>query len=220
MTETSRRPGENSERDQSDTRDRGRLHAVADQTAEVARQVGDKSAETVKRVAETAADATQRAAQVARETATQAADQSREAAMWALGGIPGVQGPLAQAGFEQSRRVVETTARVTDVYRQAAERASGDLRALFDSWTSLGRGLQQWQQAYVDAVRQPVESMARKGQDLVQTNSPVQFAEVQRDLYVDLVNHTFKASTTLLQLAGQITQEAVRPLQERPQSRA
>jgi len=45
----------------------------------------------------------------------------------------------------------------------------------------------------------------------------VQFAEVQRDLYVDLVSTTLTASTTLLQLTGQIAQDAVRPLQERRQ---
>jgi hypothetical protein len=246
MPETSRIPGENSERDQSD---RGRLHAVADQTAEVARQVGDKGADVAKRAVqtaadagrrtaeaathvgdkiaaavkgttETAADATHRTAEVARNTAAQAGDQGREATLSGFRALAGVQGPLADAGFEQSRRALEVTSGITDVYRQAAERASGDVRALFDSWTSLGRGVQRWQQAYVDAVRQSMESMARKRQDLVQANSPVQFAEVQRDLYVDLMKHTLKASTTLLQLTGQIAQDAVRPLQERAQARA
>jgi hypothetical protein len=73
---------------------------------------------------------------------------------------------------------LEITSGVTGVYRQAAERADDDVRALFDSWTSLGRGLQQWQQAYYDAVRQSVESIARKRSDFVQINSPVQFAEI------------------------------------------
>jgi Phasin protein len=106
------------------------------------------------------------------------------------------------------------------VYREAAERAAGDVHALFDSCTSLGRGLQHWQHAYFDYLQQWLESVARKRKDLVQTNSPVQFAEVQRDLYVDLVNHTLKASTALLQLAGQIAQDAVRPLHDRSHSGA
>ena len=45
-------------------------------------------------------------------------------------------------------------------------------------------------------------------------------AALTRDLYVDFVNHTAKASATLLQLAGQIAQDAVRPLQERAHARA
>jgi hypothetical protein len=157
---------------------------------------------------------------VARVSAGRAADQGREATLSGLRALAGVQGPLADAGFEQSRRALEVTSGLTDVYRQGAERAAGDVRALFDSWASLGRGVQQWQQAYVDALRQSMESMARKRQDLVQANSPMQFAEVQRDLYVDLMKNTLKASTTLLQLTGQIAQEAVRPLQERTNARS
>jgi hypothetical protein len=242
MPETSRTPGENGERDQPD---RGRLHAVADQTADAARQVGDKGADLAKRAVQTAADAgrrtaeaatqlgekvtgavkgttetaidaTQRTAEVARNTA----DKGREATLSGFRAIAGVQAPLADAGFEQSRRALEVTSAMTDVYRQAAERAAGDVRALFDCWTNLGRGMQQWQHAYVDAVQRSIESMARKRQDLVQANSPVQFAELQRDLYVDFVSHTAKVSTTLLQLAGQIAHDAVRPLQERAHARA
>ena len=75
---------------------------------------------------------------------------------------------------------------------------------------SLGRGLQRWQQAYADAVRQSLESVAEKRQNMLQTDSPVHFAEVQRDLYVDLVSNTVQASTKLLELAGQIVQDSMR----------
>ena len=201
MAETPKKPGENNERDQSDTRDRSRLHAVADQAAEVARQVGGAT----RRTNEASADATRRAA-----------DQGREATMSGLRAIAGAQ----DAGFEQSRRVVEATARITDVYREASERAAGDVHALFESWTSLGRGLQRWQQAYFDHLEQWVRSVAGKRQDLVRSNSPVALAEVQRDLYVDLVGKTLSASTTLLQVSGQIAHDAVRPLQDRAQARA
>jgi hypothetical protein len=202
----SRKPGEASERNQPDTRDRSRLHSAADQTRQEARQAGEKGAEAAKHTAQAAADVTWRTAEVVAE--------GREATMSGLRAIAGVQGPLADASFEQSRRVVETTARITYLYREAAERAAGDVHALFDAWTSLGRGLQDWQYAYFDALRQAVESVARRRQDFVRSNSPVQFAEVQRDLYVDLVSNTCRANATLLQLAGQITQNAVRPLME------
>ena len=62
--------------------------------------------------------------------------------------------------------------RITDVYRQAAERAAGDVHALFDAWMSLGRGLQRWQQAYADALRQSLESVADKRQALLQSDFP------------------------------------------------
>ena len=62
--------------------------------------------------------------------------------------------------------------------------------------------------------------MASKREDIAKSDSPVRLAEVQRDLYVDLVNGTLRSTTNLLQLAGQIVQELVRPLQERAQRAA
>jgi hypothetical protein len=50
---------------------------------------------------------------------------------------------------------------------------------------------------------------------VLQVNSPVKLAEIQHDIYIDVVNNLFMGSTTLLQIAGQIAQDAVRPLQER-----
>ena len=165
-------------------------------------------------------DTTRRTADAAAETAQRLTDQGREATAAGLRALASAQGPLADAGFEQSRRALEITSRVTDVYRQAAERAADDVHALFDSWMSLGRGLQRWQQAYADALRQSLESVADKRQALLQSNSPVRFAEVQRDLYTEFMNHTVQASTRLLELTGQIVQDSLRPLQERGHARA
>ena len=192
--------------------------------------VTEKNTEAAKRSAGTAADATRstaraaaetvgRGAETAAETARRAAELGRETAMSGLRAMANAQGPLTEAGFEQSRRALEITSRVTDVYRQAAERAADDVHAIFDSWMSLGRGVQQWQQAYVDASRQSLESLATKRQNMLQSDSPVRFAEVQRDLYVDLVSNTVQASTRLLELTGQIVQDLVRPLRERAQAR-
>jgi Phasin protein len=126
-----------------------------------------------------------------------------------------VQVPLADAGLEQGRRVIEATAQVTDVYRDAAERSADDVQALVSSFQTFGRGLQQWQHAYLDLLNQSAERMARKRSELMNARSPVQVAEVQRDLYLDAVNGLFTANTRLLQLGVQIAQDAMRPLQGR-----
>jgi hypothetical protein len=180
----------------------------------------EKSTEATKRFAGTAADATRRTADAAGETAQRVTDQGREATAAGLRAFASAQGPLVDAGLEQSRRALEITSQVTDVYRQAAERGASDVHALFDSWMSLGRGLQRWQQAYADVIRQSLESVADKRQNMLQSDSPVHFAEVQRDLYVDLVRNTVQASARLLELAGQIVHDSVRPLQERAHARA
>src|SRR6185312_14298161 len=188
-------------------------------TAETARQIGDKGGNAFRSAAYTAAEATQRAGDVAAGTMSRAAEQGRDAVMSGVRASAGAQGPLADVGFEQSRRALETTSQIIDTYRQASERAAGDVRALFDFWMSFGRGLQQWQHAYLEAIRQSVEKVASKREEIAKSDSPVRLAEVQRDLYVDLVNATLRSTTNLLQLSGQIVQESARPLQERAQAR-
>jgi hypothetical protein len=210
-----RKPAEAGERNPPETRDRSRLHSAADQIGQEARQAGEKNAEAARRIAEATADTTRRAAEAAADVTRRAAAQGNEVAMSSLRAIAGAQGPLADVGLDQSQRALEVTTRVTDVYHEAAERAANDLDALIGSWTTLGRGLQRWQHAYFDQLQQFMGSIARKRQDLLRSNSPVEFATVQRDLYVDLVRRAFEANATLLQLTGQIAQEAVRPLQER-----
>jgi hypothetical protein len=175
----------------------------------------EKGAETGKRFAGAAADAARRTADAAAEGAERVTNQGREAALSGLRALASAQAPLADQSFEQSRQALETASRVTDVYRQAAERAADDVRALFEASMSFGRGLQQWQQASVDALRKSLETAESKRQELVRSESPVRFAEVQRDLYIEFVSHAVRASTNLLELAGQIVQESVRPLRER-----
>ena len=125
MAETSKRPAEG-DRDQFGTRESNRLQALADQTAETARQIGDKGGNAFRSAAYTAADATQRAGDVAANTMSSAAEQGRDAVMSGLRAIAGAQGPLADVGFEQSRRALETTSQITDTYRAEVTHRPGD----------------------------------------------------------------------------------------------
>jgi hypothetical protein len=186
----------------------GRLRAVAGQNAQDARNIGERTAEAAARTADTVADVT-------RDMTQRVADQGREAVRLGLRAVAGAQAPLADVSYDRSRRLVETTARVTDIYHDAAQRTADDVQALVGSFTSLGRGLQQYQHAYLDVLNRSLESVSRKQQDLFRANSPVELAEVQRDIYLDAVNNMLTGSTMLLQIAGQIAQEAVKPLQER-----
>ena len=206
---------ETNERTQPDARDRSTLHAAADQTSQDARQTSEQGAEAAKRGAEAAADAASRTTEVAADMTRRAAVQSNEGAMSSLRALAGAQAPLADIGFDQSQRALEITMHVSGVFREGAERAADDLNALIGSWANLGRGLQRWQHAYYEQLQRSMASFARRRQDLLRSNSPVEFAKVQRDLYVDFVRNTLSSNTALLQLAGQIAEEAARPLQQR-----
>ena len=71
------------------------------------------------------------------------------------------------------------------------------------------------QHAYLEMLDRAVDQAAHKPQALLRAKSLEEFAEVQRDLYLDAVNRAVESSTTLLQIAAQTAQQAMRPLQAR-----
>ena len=186
-----------------------RVQGAANQAGREARLAAERGADVAKRTAEAAAEATRRAA-----------EQTEDAVKLGLRVIAGVQNPLTDVGIDQSRRMLDVTVRLSDAYREATERTADDVHALIASWENYGRGLQRWQHTWFDLLQQSVGRFDRKRQELLRANSVEEFADVQRDMYIDFVNHMLNAGTTLLQLAGQITQSAAEPLQQRARSSA
>lgn len=170
-------------------------------------------------VGERGGQAAGHAGEEAARAGNQAAEAGRDAAGAGLQALAGMQAPLAEASFERSRHALQATVHVTDVYRDAVERTSDDVQALVASFAKLGRGLHQWQHACADLMQQSMERMHRKPQDLLRARSFSELAEVQRDLYTDLVDNMMTTNSALLQLTVRIAQDAVRPLQERASHR-
>src|SRR4051812_27612690 len=200
-------------RDQPEAREAVRLSAASSQIANDTRVAAAKAAEAAVEIENAAANATS-------DMVHRAADQGREYARQGMRAMAAVQAPLADVSYEGSRRMVEATAGVTDIYRDTAERSAGDVQALVGAYTSIGRGCQQYQHTCLDLLSRSMQSMASKQQNLSRANSPVAFAEIQRDICFEAVNAMFTGSTTLLQLVGQIAQDAVKPLQERARAHA
>ena len=93
------------------------------------------------------------------------------------------------------------------------------MQALLGSYANLGRGLERYQRAYLDLLNRSVGSMVHRQQDLLRANSPVQFAEIQRAIYLEGVNALFTYNATLLNIAGEIARDTVQPLQDRARRR-
>jgi hypothetical protein len=68
----------------------------------------------------------------------------------------------------------------------------------------------------VSSYGKPATTCSHKPQDLLRAKSIEEFAAIQRDLYIDTINHALEASSILLQMAAGVAQEA-RPA---PQSRS
>ena len=155
-------------------------------------------------------------ANAAANMSSRAAEQSREVMMMGMRTAAGVSSRVADINFGRGHHMMSSAAQAMDVYRDASERSAERVHALFSSAMTWGRGLQQMQHAWLEMMDHTMENAAHKPQDLLRCKNMVELAEVQRDLYLDAVNHAFESTSRLLDLAGRAAQAAVRPLHARP----
>jgi len=158
--------------------------------------------------AETAKEQIGAAAGLARDTAEQSQDLTRAG----LRAAAEVHGQLADLGHDQGRRGIHAAARVADIYRDTAETTAGDVQALILAFSHIGQGVQQMQHAWLDLLERSLDQATRRPQDLLRCNSPVEFAEAQRDLYRDSVAYLVDATSTMLDVMGRTAHDASRSL--------
>jgi hypothetical protein len=162
------------------------------------------------------ADTIARSTEATVDLSQRVAEQGREAMRLGMRTAGSVNSRLADTSYDRNHRVLESTTRALEIYHEAAESSAEKMQTLFASWTSFGRGVQQMQLTYLQLLDRTLKGASHKPQDLLRAKSVEEFAAIQRDLYIDTVNHTLEASSTLLQMAAGVAQEA-RPA---PQTRS
>jgi hypothetical protein len=178
------------------------------EAAHVAQNGADRTREVTHSISETVAETAHAAASLS----TKAAEQSREALLMGARTAADVGSRVADINFGRGRDLVSSAANAMDIYRGASERSAERVQALFSSALTMGRGLQTIQHAWLEMIDHTWENAAHKPQDLLRCKNIVELAEVQRDLYLDAINHAFESTSRLLELASRTTQDAVRPL--------
>jgi hypothetical protein len=178
------------------------------ETAQVAQDGAAHAKEAAQSITETVAET----AQVAATLSSKAAEQGREAMLMGVRTAAGVGSRVADINFGRSRDLMSTAMHTMDIYRDASERSAERVQALFSSAMMMGRGLQTMQHAWLELIDHTMEHAAHKPQDLLRCKTIVELAEVQRDLYLDAINHAFESTSKMLDLAGRTAQDAVRPL--------
>ncbi|MBV8704795.1 MAG: hypothetical protein JO118_13915, partial [Acetobacteraceae bacterium] len=153
-----------------------RMAGAANRAADATREAGEQGGQ-----------AAQRSAEVVGLLASRAIEQGREGVRLGLRTVAEAQRPVAERGIAQGQQAIETAAGVSEAYRQAAERTAEDLQALAVSWTHFVRGAQQWQHAYFDMAQRAFQRFGTRPQALLRVTSPVEAAQIQRDLYVEAV---------------------------------
>lgn len=181
------------------------------ETNNAAQNAVERAAEASQSITETVAET----ASVAANLSSRAADQSREVLLMGVRTAAGVGSRVADIGFGRGHHLLSSAVQAMDVYRDASERSAERVKALFSSCMTFGRGLQDMQHAWLEMIDHTIENAAHKPQDLFRCKNAIELAEVQRDLYVDAINHAFKSTSRLLEIAGRVAQDAVKPLQSR-----
>jgi hypothetical protein len=183
----------------------GVVRSAVDESDQLAENVAD----VVARTADSAADITRRVA-----------DQGREVIWLGMRAAAGMNGRLADVGIGGSHRVLEQASRVVEIYSQASAATADNLRLMFNAYLSLTHGLQQTQHTWLSLLDATINDAAHKPQDMLRCTSMVDFANAQRELYVNAVERAVEASATLLQLGERVAREAVAPLREKARTNA
>lgn len=193
---------------------------AVDAPARTMKEAVSQASQTTQAVTDRTRDASQGMAESVAETATAAtdistkvADQGREVMLLGVRTAAGVSSRVADISFGRSHHLLTSSVHAMDMYREASERSAERVQALLSSAITLGRGIQQMQHAWLEILDHTLEHATHKPQDLLRCKSLVEVAEVQRDLYLDMINHALESSTRILELASRTAQEAVRPLQ-------
>jgi hypothetical protein len=202
---------------------RGRAQAVRaamrDTTQEVENSVRtamDESEEMIGSVADTVSHT----ADVAVDISQRVANQGREVVWLGMRAAAGMNGRLADVSYGTGHRFLEQAAHAIDIYGRATDSTADNLRALFNASLSLGRGMQQMQQTWLTLLDRSMHESARKPQDLLRCKSPIEFADAQREIFVQTVERAIESTTTMLQLAERVARDAIGPLQGRARADA
>lgn len=175
----------------------GRAENVLNRSVDEAGAIGSSMADAMAHTAETTVDLSQRV------TA-----QGREAVGFGMRTAGSVSSRFADISYDRNQRLLESTTRALETYREAADSSAEKVQTLFASWMSLGRGVQQMQLASLQLLDRTLKGASHKPQDLLRAKSLEEIAAIQRDLYIDTINYALEASSALLHLAAGVAQEA------------
>jgi len=178
------------------------------ETAQAAQNGADRAKEVAQGMTETVTEAAHAAANLS----SKATEQGREAMLMGVRTAADVSSRVADINFGRGHHLMSSAAHAMDIYRDASERSAERVQELFSSAMVMGRGLQHMQHAWLEMMDHTMEHAAHKPQDLLRCKNIIELAEVQRDLYLDVINHAFESTSRLLDLAGRTAQDAVRPL--------
>ena len=166
-------------------------------------------------VAEQGTEAFASFARTMADVARLAMDQGQEAVRLCFDTMTGANAPVAESTYAQGRQMMANGGPVLLAYRQMIDRSMDDMQAMVNAYVNLGRGLHNCQRTYTDAVRQTVDRLGDRPQQLFRAASAAEAARLQRELYAEAADAMIGYNIAAFQALSQAVQEALRPLHER-----
>ena len=186
--------------------------AAVDAAGKATKDVTHETSRVAQGIADHVKEAGHRMTETVEETAG-AAEQSREALLMGVRSAADVGCRFADISFDRGHHWLTSATQAMDIYRDASDRSAECMQALFSGYLTFGRGLQAIQHAWLESADHALESATHKPRDLLRCKNVIELAEVQRDLYINALNHAFESTSRLLDIAGRTAQDTVRSLQ-------
>ncbi|MBV8914966.1 MAG: hypothetical protein JOZ05_18245 [Acetobacteraceae bacterium] len=140
-------------------------------------------------------------------------EQSRANVQMGMGAAATAQAPIAEESYTQTRRTVEAALTMSNSYREAFERTFSQLQALTGCVVQYPRAGYRFQHAWLEGMQRTYERLGSKPEALLKASSAAELAQLQREIYTELMGGVVATTASLLQIAVDASQDALRSLQ-------
>jgi len=147
-------------------------------------------------------------------TAKSAADTATREAAETTQRIGESQRRMADTIAEQSGRTFEAVNQAHEIYRDATGAHSEDVSALLASYSTVAKGFQEIQRAWLETLQKSLQTSARAPQ-MLRWSSFSDIAQSHRDLLRESMDALLEGNARMLRIAGKTAEEAARPIEGR-----
>lgn len=106
------------------------------------------------------------------------------------------------------KAATEARGQIVEIYRDTTESTVGEVQALVQAFSQLGRGVQEMQHAWLDLLERSVTQASHRPQELLRCGSPIELAETQREIYRDGLTYMLDATSILFTVMGETAKRA------------
>jgi hypothetical protein len=121
---------------------------------------------------------------------------------------------VVDALSEQSDRTFDAVSKANEIYRDAHGTHSEDVSALLNSYSTVAKGFQEIQRAWLETLQKSLQTGVKAPQ-MLRWSSFSEMAQSHRDLLRESMETLLEGNARVLRIAGRTAEEAARPIEGR-----